>query len=134
MKGLGDAVYCARHHINDEPFVVLLGDTVMDAVVPAARQLKEVFERFQEPIVLLEEVDRSQVSKYGVIDGEEIEPGVYFIKGFVEKPAADEAPSNLAIASRYVFTPDIFDYLRRTKPGKAEEIQLTGSAPTTYDL
>jgi len=125
MKGLGDAIYCGRHHVNDEPFVVLLGDTVTDAVKPAIQQLLEVYERFQEPVVLLEEVVRDRVSRYGVIDGREIEPGLFLVNDFVEKPSVEEAPSNLVIASRYVFTPEIFEYLSRTKPGKGNEIQIT---------
>lgn len=125
LLGLGDAVYCARHHVGDEPFVVLLGDTVVQSDVPAARQLMDVFERYQESTVLLEEVDRSRVSRYGVIDGSEIEDGLFLIKDLVEKPDIDEAPSNLAIASRYVLTPDIFEHLSSTRPGKGDEIQLT---------
>jgi UTP--glucose-1-phosphate uridylyltransferase len=125
MKGLGDAIYCARHHVQDEPFVVLLGDTLMDAVKPAAKQLLELFERLREPIVLLEEVDSSRVSRYGVVDGKETEAGVYLLKDFVEKPSVDEAPSNLAIAGRYLLTPDIFEYLSRTKSGQGGEIELT---------
>ncbi len=125
LNGLGDAVYCARHHVNDEPFVVLLGDTIMEASKPPVRQLLEVFERYQEPMVLLEKVQRERVSRYGVIDGKEIEPGLYLVKDFVEKPGIDEAPSNLAIASRYILTPEIFEYLGRTEPDKAGEIQLT---------
>jgi len=125
LKGLGDAVYCARHHVNNEPFVVLLGDTMMDASTPPAKQLLEVFERYQEPVVLLEELDRSQVSRYGVIDGREVDAGLYLVKDFIEKPSADEAPSNLVIAGRYVLTPDIFEYLNRTTPSKGGEIQLT---------
>lgn len=125
MKGLGDAVYCARHHVKDEPFLVLLGDTVMDSAKPAALQLKEMFERYQGPVALLEEVDRSRVTQYGVIDGEDIGAGLYKVNDFVEKPSVEEAPSNLVIAGRYVFTPEIFDYLGRTKPGENGEIQLT---------
>jgi len=125
LRGLGDAVYCARHHVGNEPFVVLLGDTVIRSDVPAARQLMDVFERYQESTVLLEEVDRSRVSRYGVIDGREIEDGLFLIKDLIEKPDADEAPSNLVIASRYAFTPDIFQHLSSTKPGKGNEIQLT---------
>jgi len=124
-KGLGDAVYCARHHVGDEPFVVLLGDTLIDAEQPAAGQLLELFERYQEPVVLLEEVERHRVSKYGIIDGKEIEAGIYLIKDFVEKPAVNQAPSNMAIASRYILTPEIFGYLSKTQPGKSGEIQLT---------
>ena len=125
IKGLGDAIYCARHHINDEPFVVLLGDTVIDAAVPAARQLLEVFEMVHNPVVLLEEVDRARVSRYGVIDGRQTLPGIYEIQDFVEKPSVEEAPSNLVVAGRYIFTPDIFGYLEQTSPGKGGEIQIT---------
>jgi len=125
LRGLGDAVYCARHHVGNEPFVVLLGDTVVRSEVPAVRQLMDVFERYQESTVLLEEVDRSRVSRYGVIDGREIEDGLFLIRDLIEKPDVDEAPSNLVIASRYVLTPDIFQHLSSTKPGKGGEIQLT---------
>jgi UTP--glucose-1-phosphate uridylyltransferase len=125
MNGLGDAIHCGRFHVNDEPFAVLLGDTLMDSAVPATRQLLDVYEQYENPVVLLEEVERSRVSRYGVIDGAEISPGVYKVDDFVEKPAVAEAPSNLVIASRYVFTPDIFDYIARTEPGKGGEIQIT---------
>ncbi len=125
MKGLGDAIYCGRFHVNDEPFAVLLGDTLMDSTVPATKQLLDVYEQYESPVVLLEEVERSRVSRYGVIDGAEISPGVYKVDDFVEKPAVAEAPSNLVIASRYIFTPDIFDYIARTEPDKGGEIQIT---------
>lgn len=125
MKGLGDAIYCARHHVNDEPFAVLLGDTVIDAAVPATKQLLSAYEKVNNPVVLLEEVERAKVSRYGVIDGYEEEVGLFRIRDFVEKPSADEAPSNLVIASRYIFTPDIFEYLEQIKPGKGGEIQIT---------
>ncbi len=125
MKGLGDAIYCGRFHVNDEPFAVLLGDTLMDSAVPATKQLLDVYEQYESPVVLLEEVERSRVSRYGVIDGAEIRPGVYKVDDFVEKPAVAEAPSNLVIASRYIFTPDIFDYIARTEPDKGGEIQIT---------
>jgi UTP--glucose-1-phosphate uridylyltransferase len=125
MKGLGDAIYCARHHVNNEPFAVLLGDTVIDSATPAVGQLLESYQKVHNPVVLLEEVDRSRVSRYGVIDGHEEEPGLYRVRDFVEKPSIEEAPSNLVIASRYVFTPDIFEYLEQTQPGKGGEIQIT---------
>ncbi|MBW8042382.1 MAG: UTP--glucose-1-phosphate uridylyltransferase GalU [Planctomycetes bacterium] len=125
MKGLGDAIYCARHHVHDEPFVVLLGDTLIDSSEPAAGQLQQVFGQRQAPIVLIEQIDRSQVSRYGVIDAEQIEPRIYQVKDIIEKPSEREAPSNLVIAGRYLFTPDIFDYISRTKPAKDGEIQLT---------
>ena len=141
LNGLGDAVYCARHHVNDEPFVVLLGDTIMEAAKPPVRQLLEVFERYQEPVVLLEKVQRERVNRYGVIDGKEIEPGLYLVEDFVEKPDIDEAPSNLAIASRYVLTPEIFEYLSRFHAGcgggcydcqAVHNIMLTGQCDCSF--
>ena len=127
MKGLGDAVYCARHHIGQEPFAVLLGDTVLasDTDVPVTAQLMEVYEKYGAPVTALEEVDWSRVSRYGVMGGEDIGGGVMRVSQFVEKPAVDEAPSNLVVASRYVLTPEIFDCLANTGRGKNNEVQLT---------
>ncbi len=125
QKGLGDAVYCARHHINNEPFMVMLGDTVIDSVEPAASQLINVYNRYHSPVTLLEEVPREKVSRYGVMDGKEIDVDLFQVNDFVEKPSVEEAPSNLVIASRYILTADIFGYLAETKPGKGGEIQLT---------
>jgi len=125
MLGLGDAVYCARHHIYDEPFVVLLGDTVIDSAKPAAAQMVELFEELQQPVILLEQVEPRKVSLYGVIDGEEVRPGVYRIRDFVEKPKPEHAPSNLVIAGRYLLTPDIFGLIEKTPLSKDGEIQLT---------
>jgi UTP--glucose-1-phosphate uridylyltransferase len=125
MRGLGDAVYCARHHIHEEPFVILLGDTVIDSAKPAARQMVDLYEELQQPIILLEQVEPKKVSLYGVIDGEEVRPGVYRIRDFVEKPEPENAPSNLVIAGRYLLTPDIFDFIGRTRPSNDGEIQLT---------
>jgi len=126
LNGLGDAVRYARNHVGKEPFVVLLGDTLIETKGNSVtQQLLEAFNRYQESIVALEEVDRSLVSRYGVIDGQEIRENIYLINDFIEKPTMEEAPSNLAIASRYVFTPEIFDYLATTTPGKNNEIQLT---------
>ncbi len=125
MRGLGDAVYCARHHIHNEPFVVLLGDTLIDAAKPATLQLVELYEELQDPIILVEEVEPKKVGLYGIIDGDEIRPGVYRIRDFVEKPRPDQAPSNLAIAGRYLLTADIFGHIEQTRPDGGGEIQLT---------
>lgn len=125
MLGLGDAVRYARYHIHNEPFVVLLGDTVIDSARPAAAQMVELFEEFQQPVILLEQVEPRKVSLYGVIDGEEVRPGVYRIRDFVEKPKPEKAPSNLVIAGRYLLTPDIFGLIENTKPSPDGEIQLT---------
>jgi UTP--glucose-1-phosphate uridylyltransferase len=125
LNGLGDAVAHARDHVGNEPFAVLLGDTVMDARKPVTRQLMEVFDRYQEPVVAVEEVEWAKVSRYGVLDAKPITDRVYLVKDFVEKPSREEAPSNLVIAGRYVFTADIFDCLAKIGRGKNGEIQLT---------
>ncbi len=125
LKGLGDAVLCARDHVGNEPFAVLLGDTVMDGPRPVIRQLMDVFDRYQESVVAVEAVERAKVSRYGVIKGRRVNNGLYLVEDFVEKPAPAEAPSNLVIASRYVLTPDIFTFLDKTGRGKNNEIQLT---------
>jgi UTP--glucose-1-phosphate uridylyltransferase len=105
--------------------VVLLGDTVIDSAKPAAAQMVELFEELQQPVILLEQVEPKKVSLYGVIDGEEVRPGVYRIRNFVEKPKPEKAPSNLVIAGRYLLTPDIFGLIENTKPSPDGEIQLT---------
>ncbi len=127
LKGLGDAIRYAEHHVNNEPFAVLLGDTLIESNIkkPVTQQLLEVFETYHKSVVALESVHPSMVSRYGIIGGKEMNPNVYLINKFIEKPEIDEAPSNLAIASRYVFTPEIFRYLEKLKPGKNNEIQLT---------
>ncbi len=126
LNGLGDAIRYALHHVNNEPFAVLLGDTLIDSSSgPVTRQLLDVFEKYQSPVIALEEVDRAVVSRYGIIGGEKIQSDVYKINTFIEKPAVDKAPSNLAIASRYILTPEIFKYLAQVTPGVNNEIQLT---------
>lgn len=127
MLGLGDAIRCARHHVGQEPFAVLLGDTLMQSRngVPATRQLIDVYDRFGGCVVALEEVPRARVSRYGVISGDAVDGRTYRINDLVEKPAPEEAPSNLAVASRYILTPDIFEYIDAVKPGKGGEIQIT---------
>lgn len=125
MNGLGDAVSYARCHIGNEPFALLLGDTIVESDTPVTRQLMDVFERYRESVVGLEMVERSKVSRYGVIAGHLASKNLYMIEDFIEKPKVADAPSNLAIAGRYVFTPDIFDFINKIKRGKNDEIQLT---------
>ena len=127
LNGLGDAVARAEYFVGNEPFAVLLGDTVMDSFTdkPVTRQLAEIFERTSSSVVALEEVPLERVSKYGIADGEEIEPGVLKIRQMVEKPSPENAPSRLAFAARYIFTPEIFAALAKTGRGKNNEIQLT---------
>ena len=123
--GLGHAVLCAEKVVNEEPFAVILSDDVIDAPVPVTKQMMKIYERYGEPVVAICEVKPEQVSSYGVIEGVEVEEGVYLVRDMVEKPPVDKAPSNLAIIGRYILTPDVFDSLRDTKPGRGGEIQLT---------
>ena len=123
--GLGHAVLVTRALVGDEPFAVILGDDVYDADPPALRQMIDVFEEVQGPVVAVERVPPEDVSSYGVIDGEEIRPGVFRIRDLVEKPPRDEAPSDLAIIGRYILTPDIFPSLEAIATDRTGEIQLT---------
>jgi UTP--glucose-1-phosphate uridylyltransferase len=125
MLGLGHAVLCARHHVGNEPFAVLLGDTVIGSDKPATLQLIEMYNQVHGSVVILEEIAREKVSRYGVLQGQEISEGFYRVQDFIEKPRPEEAPSNLVFAGRYVFTPEIFGFLETTAPGKGGEIQLT---------
>jgi UTP--glucose-1-phosphate uridylyltransferase len=126
MNGLGDAIRYARYHVGNEPFAVLLGDTLIDGIgKPITLQLMEVFEKYKSSVVALEEVELMNVSRYGIINGSELEDNVIVANDFIEKPSPKETPSRLAIASRYIFTPEIFDFLDKTKPGINNEIQLT---------
>ena len=125
--GLGHAVLMARDLVGDEPFAVMLGDDIIDSLVPCMKQMVEVFERHQGPVIAVHQVPRSEISAYGVIDGTP-EPGngrVYRIRDLVEKPRAEAAPSDLAIIGRYILTPDIFDCLESTTRDEGGEIQLT---------
>jgi UTP--glucose-1-phosphate uridylyltransferase len=123
--GLGHAVLVTKDLVGDEPFAVILGDDVIDARPPALRQLIDVFHEMGGPVLAVEQVPEENVSAYGIIDAEEVRPGVYRIRDLVEKPPRDEAPSNLAVMGRYVFTPEIFDALVEVRPGKHGELQLT---------
>ena len=123
--GLGHAIYQAKDFVGDEPFAALLADDVVDAEKPALRQMIEVFEKYQAPVIATMQVEGEAISRFGVIDAEEVEPGVFKIKDMVEKPSFADAPSDLAIIGRYIFTPDIFEAIENTKPGAGGEIQIT---------
>jgi UTP--glucose-1-phosphate uridylyltransferase len=126
--GLGHAVLVTEALVAGEPFAVILGDDVIDADPPALRQMIDVFERADGPVIAVERVPDDQVSSYGIVDVEpapELGRGVFRIKDLVEKPPRAEAPSNLAIIGRYILTPDIFPALRETARDKSGEIQLT---------
>jgi len=126
--GLGHAVLVTEAIVGDEPFAVILADDVIDAEPPGLRQMIDVYERADGPVIAVERVPEDQVSSYGIVDVEpapQLGRGVFRIKSLVEKPPRDEAPSNLAIIGRYILTPDIFSALRGTARDKSGEIQLT---------
>ena len=123
--GLGHAVLTAKDQIGDEPFVVLLPDDLIFHTEGATQQLIQVFERYESSIVAVEEVPLPAVKSYGVVDSQPVTERLHRVDGLVEKPDPQDAPSNLAIVGRYVFTPEIFRCLERTKPGAIGEIQLT---------
>ncbi len=123
--GLGHAVLTTKRVVGNEPFAVLLGDDIIDAEVPALKQMMDVYKRYPSTILAIKKVPRSQTLNYGIIDAKKIEDGVYLVKDLVEKPSPDKAPSNLAIIGRYILTPGIFNALEETRPGKGGEVQLT---------
>jgi UTP--glucose-1-phosphate uridylyltransferase len=125
-KGLGHAIWCARKFIGNDPFAVMLGDDIVVSDPPCLKQLIDVYEDKQKSVIGVQEVKPEDVSKYGIIDYEkDLNNGLYKIKNLVEKPALDEAPSNMAIMGRYVLSPAIIDILEHIEPGRGNEIQLT---------
>ncbi|NLI61817.1 MAG: UTP--glucose-1-phosphate uridylyltransferase GalU [Methanosarcinaceae archaeon] len=125
-KGLGHAIYCAESFIGDEPFAVLLGDDIIDNDKnPCLKQMLEIYNKYNTSILGVQKVSQEDVSKYGILKGKNIEENVYKVEDLIEKPSADEAPSNIAILGRYIITPEILNILKETKPGKGGEIQLT---------
>jgi UTP--glucose-1-phosphate uridylyltransferase len=123
--GLGHAVLQARDFVGDEPFAVMLADDIVDAETPALKQMLKVYEEFDAPVLGTMKVSGEAISRFGVIDAEEVREGVYKIRDMVEKPPFAEAPSDLAIIGRYILTPDIFDEIERTPKGAGGEIQIT---------
>jgi UTP--glucose-1-phosphate uridylyltransferase len=129
-RGLGHAVLCAKDIIGDEPFLVLLGDDLVDAKVPCTKQMLDVYNEYQKSVVALMNVDQADVSKFGICGGNKIAERIIDINTMVEKPKLEEAPSSLAIVGRYILNPDIFRILEATDPGKGGEIQLTDAMAT----
>jgi len=131
MKGLGHAILTGEPLIGNEPFgVVLSDDLCLNDGAGVLAQMAELFRQFRCSIVAIQEVPADQVSSYGIIAGEALRDGLYRVDDMVEKPAVDEAPSNLAIIGRYILTPDIFDILRETPPGRNGEVQITDALLT----
>jgi UTP--glucose-1-phosphate uridylyltransferase len=128
QKGLGDAVLLAERHCDDEPFAVLLGDTICispPGVATCTRQMMDAYDRYKKPIIAVEPVPKNKIKDYGIIDGKEIAKGVFSIRDIVEKPAPSRAPSKLGAIGRYILPPEIFSLLRATPPGHHGELQLT---------
>jgi UTP--glucose-1-phosphate uridylyltransferase len=128
QKGLGDAVLLAERHCDDEPFAVLLGDTICissPGSPTCTRQMMDAYDRYKKSIIAVEQVPRNKIRDYGIIDGTEIVKGVFTIKDIVEKPAPEHAPSNIGAIGRYILTAEIFSLLREIPPGHHGEIQLT---------
>ena len=134
INGLGDAIACAERHIGDEPFAVLLGDSITKSQVPLTRQLIDVFSQNGKSAIAIREVSKDRLNKHGIVEGINVKDNIYKIKSLVEKPDPDVAPSNLAIVGRYVLTPDIFDKIRETEPGFNDEVQLTDALSKLDEL
>ncbi len=122
--GDGHAINCASHLVFDEPVLIMFGDTLYDAPISPVKQIIDLYDRYQDSVVGLSEVNKNEVNKFGVIDGLDLGDGNYEIRKFVEKPDIDKAPSNLAAVGLYVITPEVFDNLKTMKSGKSGEIRL----------
>ncbi len=123
--GLGHAIWSARNVVGNEPFLVLLGDDLVQSDVPCCQQMLNLFDELQGPIVAIQQVPRDETHQYGIVEGSQEKEGVYKVDRMVEKPSPGTTDSNLAIIGRYLLTPEIFDLLEFTKPGHGGEIQLT---------
>jgi UTP--glucose-1-phosphate uridylyltransferase len=131
--GLGHAIYQAKDFVGDDPFAVLLADDVVDAETPALQQLINVYEKYKAPVFSTMQIRDETISRFGVIDADEIEPGIFKIKSIVEKPKYEDAPSDMAVIGRYVFTPELFDALEKTEPGAGGEIQVADAVRMMLD-
>ena len=129
-KGLGHAIYCAKSFIGDEPFAVLLGDDIVDSDVPCLKQLIDTYNEYKTTVLGVQKIAKEDTNKYGILDVKHIEDRVYKVKDMVEKPAIEEAPSDIAILGRYIITPAIFSILAKPPPGKGGEIQLPDALQT----
>ena len=127
LNGLGAAVYLGKDFVGDDPFAVLLGDTIFDFDKgnPVLAQLIKAYRQYSASVTAIEEVPLERVSRYGIMDGKQVSESTYKVNQWVEKPQPDQAPSQLAIAARYVFTPTIFDCLEHTEKGLNAEVQIT---------
>jgi len=125
IHGLGDAIYYARFHTGDEPFAVLLGDTIINSIIPVTQQLIDIYEQYQATAVAVEVVPDDKVPLYGIVGGEKLSDHIMNVDQFIENPTIKQATSNLAIVGRYILTPEIYQALEQTPRGKNNMVQLT---------
>jgi len=125
QRGLGDAISCAKKHVDGDAFAVLLGDTIAKSNVPCTQQLIDIYNKYESSTIAIEKVSDEKVERYGIIKGNKVSNTLYEIEDLVEKPKLHDAPSNLAITGRYILTPEIFDHIDNLIPGVGGEIQLT---------
>jgi len=123
--GLGHAILTARSIVGEEPFAVILPDDIIDSQIPTLKQMIEIYEQYKSSVVAVERLSREEIIKYGIIEPRKISDRLYQVLSLVEKPELGQAPSNLGIVGRYILTPEIFDALETTPPGRNQEIQLT---------
>lgn len=131
--GLGHAIYQAKDFVGDDPFAVLLADDVVDAEKPALQQLVDVFERYNAPVIATMQIEGENISRFGVIDADEVEPGVFKLKSIVEKPKFEDAPSDMAVIGRYIFTPELFGAIEQIEPGTGGEYQVADAMRILLD-
>jgi len=131
--GLGHAIYQAKDFVGDEPFAVILPDDIMESETPALKQLIEVYEKYDAPVLATMQVAGEAISRFGVIDAESVAEDVYKIRHVVEKPKYEDAPSDMAVVGRYIFTSEIFGAIERTEPGAGGEIQVADAMRLLLD-
>jgi UTP--glucose-1-phosphate uridylyltransferase len=122
--GLGHAILQAKDFVGNEPFAVLLADDIVDAETPAMQQLMDVHAKYDAPVIATMQIRDETISRFGVIDADEVEPGIFKLKSIVEKPKFEDAPSDMAVIGRYIFTPELFGAIERIKPGAGGEYQV----------
>jgi UTP--glucose-1-phosphate uridylyltransferase len=131
--GLGHAILQAKDFVGNDPFAVLLADDVVDAETPALQQLIEVYEKFNAPVIATMQIQDETISRFGVIDAEEVEPGIFKLKSIVEKPKFEDAPSDMAVIGRYIFTPELFGAIEKIEPGAGGEYQVADAMRILLD-
>ena len=133
-KGLGDAILCAERHIGDEPFAVLLGDSITVSKTPCIAQVMEAYNKYQSSSVALRVVEDNKIPNYGIVNGEKIDSNILKLNQLIEKPEISHAPTNIAITGRYILTPDIFDKIKETEVGIGDELHLTDALAKLDDV